>query len=165
MLECLLEPECTLNRNIFLLRANSVCHPVHLINPCLYNTILKLGRNDSGPKRPEAKTTHPQNWPKWLRPKRPGRNNPVQKRPGTDLSSPPKYHWYFCYPYVIQWINNYNCTKESSILYQSLRDWMTCFDNPDKTRWSCWFMWARCSAYQHLFSNSYLSLLNANDGD
>ena len=55
----------------------------------IYPTILKLGRNDSGPKRPRAETIHK------TRPKRPtpkigrndpGRNDPGPKRPGTYLT-------------------------------------------------------------------------------
>ena len=40
--------------------------------PILSYPLLKFGRNDSGPKQPRAETTHPKNWPKRPRPKRPG---------------------------------------------------------------------------------------------
>ena len=54
---------------------------------------IDFGRNDPGPKRltskigrndppTKAETTHPKNWPKRPRPKRPGRNDPEPKRPG-----------------------------------------------------------------------------------
>ena len=54
----------------------------------IYPTILKLGRNDSGPKRPRAETTH------LPRPKRPtpkiGQNDLSRNDPAETTRNPPE---------------------------------------------------------------------------
>ena len=85
---------------------------VHHINPCLYPTILKLGRNDSGAGMTQgwidpptkAETTHLQYWQKWTLlpwlktthsqywPKRTSQNYPGPKRPGTRIGYRAKYN-------------------------------------------------------------------------
>ena len=70
----------------------------------IYPTILKLGRNDLGPKRPRAETTH------LPRPKRPtpkigrndpGRNDPAETTQGRN-DPEPQHQLSFAPMYAIQ---------------------------------------------------------------